>query len=242
MDIKDVVQNVEDQLAPGKLTTQFNVANLGDLQSCFGNLRRISQQSWMAEAACIGIAHERIGNKRGVISGLAKTFECHRSRISRSSKIYNQIIKPRIEKFGSEAEFLIEERSYYEVACDASERLGTPALELIEVAEENKLNNPSYSLRRFRDDLNKDGKQDDEGAAKLLRDFAKKWGEVSFTHDDVIYEFAEACDNPQGWLEINERIRRLQLLVASRLQARLDNEVPSPEEASSPQDCPQENA
>ena len=213
----DGVSYVDRIINPVEVKESLDGPTVETIAEAFRQVRDVFQGSWMSMAVCVGLAQDRAGPGEAVTEELAKLFEMHKSRISRLGKIYREILLPRFEQMGKSAKFYLKEISFYETAADAATRTGESAIKLLELAEENKLNNPKYSVRKFRDDIKLDnGGKYEKGAMSLALDFANSISEIATTPDDVIATFLENAVNPEGWVEIAKKIK----LIGDNIEAK----------------------
>ena len=215
----DGVSYVDRIINPVEVKDSLSSATVETIAEAFKQVRDVFQGSWMSMAVCVGMAQEKAGPGEAVTEDLARLFEMHKSRISRLGKIYREILLPRFELLGKDAKFYIKEISFYEAAVDAATRTGQPAIELLEIAEENKINNPKYSVRKFRDEIKLDGGgKYEKGAISLAVDFANSLSEIATTPDDVIATFLENAVNHDGWIEIAQKIKIISSHIESRFK------------------------
>lgn len=215
----------ETIINPMQVKDALSGASVGTISEAFKQVRTVFQGSWMSMAVCVGLAQEKAGVGEKVSEELAKVFEMHKSRISRLGKIYREIIVPRFEERGSDAEFFIKEISYYEAAADAATRTGKKAIDLLEHAEEQKILNSKYSVRKFRDDIKEEGPDVfQKGLSTLAGEFANKLYEVSSVEDDVLEAFLANLANPKGWRDIAAKVNNISSKIGSRI-------IPEPPES-----------
>lgn len=215
----DGVSYVDRIINPIEVKESLSSATVETIAEAFKQVRDVFQGSWMSMAVCVGLAQEKAGPGEAVTEELAKMFEMHKSRISRLGKIYREILLPRFEQMGKDAKFYIKEISFYEAAADAATRTGESAISLLEIAEENKINNPKYSVRKFRDEIKlESGDKYSKGAMSLALDFANSLSEIATTPDDVIATFLENAVNAEGWFEIAQKIKIISSHIESKFK------------------------
>lgn len=158
------LQRIEVALHPARVDAVVSAASDEDLPLIWAQSRALGRLAWVAMAIVVGHALDRTDESeairlpnvdphlRATTSLVSKALGIHKSEVSRASKIYRRIIRPRIEALGEEATFTIDGRTYYEIAIEASDFSERPAMELIEIAED-ALAAGSYSTRRYRQDL-----------------------------------------------------------------------------------------
>ena len=220
----DGVSYVDRVINPVEVKEALGSATVETIAEAFKQVRDVFQGSWMSMAVCVGLAQEKAGPGESVTEELAKMFEMHKSRISRLGKIYREILLPRFEELGKDAKFYLKEISFYEAAADAATRTGEPAIKLLEIAEENKINNPKYSVRKFRDEIKlENNSKYEKGAMSLALDFANSLSEIATTPDDVIATFLENAVNAEGWVEIAQKIKIISSHIESKFNPNNEN-------------------
>lgn len=208
----------ETIINPIQVKDALRGADVATISEAFKQVRTVFQGSWMSMAVCVGLAQEKAGVGEKVSEELAKVFEMHKSRISRLGKIYREIILPRFEERGGNTEFFIKEISYYEAAADAATRTGKRAIDLLEHAEEQKILDSKYSVRKFRDDIKEEGPDVfQKGLTTLAGDFANKLFSISEVEDDVIETFLLNLANPKGWKSVAKKVAQISERIDSRI-------------------------
>jgi hypothetical protein len=204
------IASADRAIDPVKLCRSLQDADIEVLGAAFREAKSVGQRAWMAMTIAIGIAVERLPDEKRAVLQLSRSFEMHRSRLSRLSRIYRDIIKPRIKERGS-ADFFLGEMSFYIAAVDSAKRTGMSALELIEFAEEKKILDSRYSTRQFKDDIL--GRNVPDGAVSLGRQLADCLDYVAAAPDDVVRALSEEALEPRQWLKtldsVNETLTRL---------------------------------
>ena len=200
-------------------------ANVETISEAFKQVRTVFQGSWMSMAVCVGLAQEKAGVGEKVSEELSKVFEMHKSRISRLGKIYREIILPRFEERGGNTEFFIKEISYYEAAADAATRTGKKAIDLLEHAEEQKILDSKYSVRKFRDDIKEEGPDVfQKGLTTIAGEFANKLHAISEVEDDVLDTFLGNLANPDGWKNIAKKVSEISHKIGNRIPSSQSDE------------------
>lgn len=211
----------EKIINPIQVKEALSSASVETISDAFKQVRVVFQGSWMSMAVCVGLAQEKAGVGEKVSDELSKVFEMHKSRISRLGKIYREILLPRFEERGSDAEFFIKEISYYEAAADAATRTGKKAIDLLEYAEEQKILNSKYSVRKFRDEIKEEGPDVfSKGVNTLAGEFANKLFEVSEVQEDVLDAFIGNLANPKGWKSVVKKVS----LITEKIELLLSQE------------------
>ena len=215
----DQVSYVDRMINPVEVKQSLEQASVEVIAEAFKQVRDVFQGSWMSMAVCVGLAQEKAGPGEAVTEELARLFEMHKSRISRLGKIYREILLPRFQEMGPDAKFYLKEISFYEVAADAATRTGESAIKLLEIAEENKINNPKYSVRKFRDEVSVESNSKyEKGAMALAADFAHNLSEIATAPDDVIAAFLENAVNADGWIQIAQRMKIISSHIESKFK------------------------
>lgn len=211
----------EKIINPIQVKEALSSASVETISDAFKQVRVVFQGSWMSMAVCVGLAQEKAGVGEKVSDELSRVFEMHKSRISRLGKIYREILLPRFEERGSDAEFFIKEISYYEAAADAATRTGKKAIDLLEHAEEQKILNSKYSVRKFRDEIKEEGPDVfSKGVNTLAGEFANKLFEVSEVQEDVLDAFIGNLANPKGWKSVIKKVS----LITEKIELLLSHE------------------
>lgn len=147
---------------------------LGDTAE--GALDRISEEIdeanvWLFYAVLVGQTKSKVAygeNFRKVVSeeflrirnsinrGQSEQFGISQSELGRYARIYSEIILPRITQqvsaelaLGGDMGFPLYNRGYYVTACEFARKLKTPALRLLELAEERAADE-AFSVSEFR--------------------------------------------------------------------------------------------
>lgn len=140
-------------LDPFWIHTQMRTVPIGDIVGVFQEAESLGKQAWIAMAICCGVAQERAGRGDKILAKLARTFSYDKSRIVRLARAYREVIKPRLLAQGSNAQFPLAERGWYETSAENAVRLDRSPLDLLEEAESRVIDNPAYTQRRWRSDL-----------------------------------------------------------------------------------------
>ena len=150
----------------------------------------------MAMAICVGLAQEKAGRGDDVLGHLSKIFGLHRSRVARLGRIYREILRGRISNSGDAATFVLPEQGWYEIAVEAAAQAQRSPEELLQSAEDQKLTDPRYSTRQFRQDLGLIPEEDSMGRLRSLL------SRLSAIDDATVRELIAAPD----WAELEPMI------------------------------------
>lgn len=175
---------IERLLDPARISGLLANATIEELGLFFAQARELGARAWMAMSVCVGIAQERAGRGDDVLGQLSQVFGLHRSRIARLGRIYRELLRERVEQQGEAATFLLPEQSWYEVAVEAGPILSRSPDDLLADAEHRKMQDPRYSIRRWKDDLGLD--RDDDSLDGELRKIIEMLSRLASTPDDVI--------------------------------------------------------
>lgn len=160
------------------VATIAQVENFDTLTACFEDSSSDFVRALVKQAIIAGKAHSLAGYGDGIAKKLGEKFGISERHMDRLIRTYREIVLPRLERDGDNATFLLGERMFYDVACEAAPVLQIPAVELIEQAEEKKANDPKFTPSRWKRELGLSG---DEGSTtsdapsiiKQLRKIAK---------------------------------------------------------------------
>jgi hypothetical protein len=161
--------------APASVLRSLEGASIEKLVASFKRAKVAGTRAWMLQSIVIGLglARGRYGDRAG--QTLARQFGCSKSTTFDLGQLYREIIRPRIDRMGDRARFELAERHFYTIAVRAARDTRRPALELLELAEEQRRRDPKYTAGRFkRELLGNCGPRDRAKAiAKLLRQLAQ---------------------------------------------------------------------
>jgi len=135
------------QMSYKRLADWAKTAPADQLQTVYGQARDLHKRAWIYMAITCGVASERT---EGALTGseLAQTFDVSAMQVSRHIRIYSQILQPRIELQGENAEFSLWEEHYFHLALDAARHVADTdaklsALQFIEMAEDGGFPTPT---------------------------------------------------------------------------------------------------
>lgn len=157
---------------------------------------------------------------------LADEFGLSKRTIERFGRIYREIIKPRCERDGKQAQFLLEEQAFYLVATEAAPVVERPAFELIEEAEEKKAADAKFSAAKWKRELGLTA-DEDEGSTRsdaksfwrAIKRFAKKFEGLDVKEAAEAVDPLEVLDDTRDALvQIREALNALE----ERMQGRVD--------------------
>lgn len=205
--------DLERHINPAFLVHQLHDADVTAIADVFIEARSLGARAWMATSVCAGLAQARASRGDRVLDDLSRLFNLHRSRIARLGAIYRKLLLPRIEEQGEAATFILAEQAWYEIAVEAADALGRDPMELLEEAEEEKLANPRFSTRKWKERL---GLCEHGAMANKLRTVLVRLAGIE---DDVIEAFrgdpdrelleraADVIDRagyerPLGWISV----------------------------------------
>jgi hypothetical protein len=152
-EVSDPIAEIDRALDPWRMDRKLREVSVDEIVSVFYEAESLGKRAWIAMAICCGVAQERAGRGDGMMEKLAKAFSYDKSRIVRLARAYRDVIKPRLEQQGSNAQFPLVERGWYETAAENAKRLGVDPLELLEDAESKSVDNPHFTQRRWRSEL-----------------------------------------------------------------------------------------
>lgn len=230
--VVDIVADAESTITPAKLAATAAVAGGVELQSMWRQAYSLHQASWVAMAIIAGEACARIGTREPgqepiTLDDVAALFEKHRTYISKMARVYEMILKPRIDVQGENATFPIEQ-SFYELACDAAKFTGRSALEFIDEAEDIK-SGERLTVREFRQLLLDKGSlpktEAPNGSNALAARLAASLQDIVGTPDDVQDAAIKilADDLPEvltGVEAVVERMRKRRTAVLKKTRTR----------------------
>ena len=152
-EVTDPISALDRALDPWMIDKRLREVSVDEIVSVFYEAESLGKRAWIAMAICCGVAQERAGRGDGMMEKLAKVFSYDKSRVVRLARAYREVIKPRLEMQGSNAQFPLVERGWYETAAENAKRLGREPLALLEDAESKVVDNPRYTQRRWRSEL-----------------------------------------------------------------------------------------
>lgn len=141
--------------------TLSKVGDFDTLVVCWDDTGNDVIRAIVKRAIIAGQAHSLAGHGDGISKKLADKFGVSERHMDRMIRTYREIIAPRIERDGANATFLLEERMFYDVACEAAPVLKLPAVELLEQAEEKRAQDPKFTPSKWKREL---GLSRDEGS------------------------------------------------------------------------------
>jgi len=147
------IAEIDRALDPWSIDRKLRRVSIDQIVSVFQEAESLGKRAWIAMAICCGVAQERAGRGDRILEKLARSFSYDRSRIVRLARAYREVIKPRLEAQGANAQFPLVERGWYETAAENAKRLGVAPLELLEDAETKAIDNPAFTQRRWRSEL-----------------------------------------------------------------------------------------
>jgi len=147
------IAEIDRALDPWSIDRKLRGVSIDQIVSVFQEAESLGKRAWIAMAICCGVAQERAGRGDRILEKLAKSFSYDRSRIVRLARAYREVIKPRLEAQGANAQFPLVERGWYETAAENAKRLGIDPLVLLEDAETKAVDNPAFTQRRWRSEL-----------------------------------------------------------------------------------------
>lgn len=175
---------IERLLDPVRISTMLKDATIEELGVFFVQARDMGARAWMAMSVCVGLAQERAGRGDDVLGQLSQVFGLHRSRIARLGRIYRELLRERVEQQGDAATWLLPEQSWYEVAVEAAPILSRSPDDLLADAEHRKIEDPRYSIRRWKSDIGLTADDDSlDGETRKIIDLLSRLASVP---DDVI--------------------------------------------------------
>ena len=148
-----VAADAERAIDPVAVDRQLTGASPDECRRVFDSLRVCAANYLVGTAICVGRAIEagRYGDKAA--DELARAWDVSRSTIYRLAKIYQDIVRPRLDQQGQNAAFVLDESTFYVVAVEQAPKVDRPAIELLEHAEEQRLARKNYSVRDFKEDI-----------------------------------------------------------------------------------------
>ena len=152
-EVSDPIAEIDRALDPWAIDRKLREVSVDEIVSVFYEAESLGKRAWIAMAICCGVAQERAGRGDGMMAKLAKVFSYDKSRIVRLARAYRDVIKPRLQQQGANAQFPLVERGWYETAAENAKRLGIDPLELLEDAESKSIDNPHFTQRRWRSEL-----------------------------------------------------------------------------------------
>ena len=179
-------------LDPVQLDSSLAKLSLDELGVVYREAVDLGQRAWMALACCVGRAQEAAGYGDAALEQLAEHFGAHRGTIGRLGKIYRDLLLPRIA--AGQSDFVLAEKDYYLVAAEAAGALGRSPVALLEQAEEAKLRDPSYSARRFREELDVGDEGSTVSEMPKLRRLIKRLASVEDSAIDELINVAGRGD------------------------------------------------
>lgn len=148
--VVDLVGKKEAYASLAKIAREADANALAEL---FGQAQQLHQTAWVSMAIICGEAMV-VAKRDGVTAeDVAGLFDCHPTLVRRAAKLYDYVVRPRIEEQGDQAAFPIKAATYYEAMCDAADFTGRPALDFVKEAEDN----PRVSAAEFRRKLIEEG-------------------------------------------------------------------------------------
>ncbi len=176
------------------VATIARVDDFDTLTACFEDSGNDFVRALVKQAIIAGKAHSLAGYGGGIAKKLGEKFGISERHMDRLIRTYREIVLPRLERDGENATFLLGERMFYDVACEAAPVLQIPAVELIEQAEEKKAENPKYTPSMFRKDLGISG-DSDEGSTGAPDKALSRWIKKAEKFDSAdAVEFAKRAD------------------------------------------------
>lgn len=177
---------------PARVADLLKDATVEELGCYFQQARELGSRAWMAMAVCVGLAQEKSTWGDDTLGQLSTLFGLHRSRIARLGRIYRELLRDRIQREGEAATFLLPEMSWYEVAVETSPQVSRSPDDLLAEAEDRKMEDPRYSIRRWKDDL---GLEREDGSLESeIRAAIKHLMEIASAPDDVISALKQRSD------------------------------------------------
>lgn len=180
------------------------------LTEAFKYLRDAGKKSFLGMAICVGIAQERAQRGDNILDELSNALGKHRSRIAVLGQVYRMLIKPRLALQEGEVDFPLDEQVYYESAVRFAGRnaMGNAsALDLLAMAEDAKLSDPSFSGRAFVEAValrpETEPKSMSASIAKIDKALArlqKEW------RGDAFRLWVEQVENPSLWADFLEDV------------------------------------
>ena len=176
------------------VATIAQVENFDTLTACFEDSSSDFVRALVKQAIIAGKAHSLAGYGDGIAKKLGEKFGISERHMDRLIRTYREIVLPRLERDGDNATFLLGERMFYDVACEAAPVLQIPAVELIEQAEEKKANDPKFTPSRWKRELGLSG-DSDEGSTGAPDKAIARWIKKAekFDSSDAV-EFAKRAD------------------------------------------------
>lgn len=172
--------------------TIAQVNDFDTLTACFEDSGNDLVRVLVKQSIIAGQAHALAGYGDGIAKKLGDKFGISERHMDRLIRTYREIVLPRLERDGDNATFLLGERMFYDVACEAAPVLQIPAVELIEQAEEKRAQDPKFSPSRWKRELGLSGDEGSTGAPdKAIMRWLKK--AAKFETGDGI-EFAKNAD------------------------------------------------
>jgi len=149
------VENINSQLDPVLISKAVKGLDADSIGHAFQAFKGLGQRAWIGMSVCFGEVYASSHkSKSGVIKEISAQFGISWQLGYQLLTIYNEIIKPRLDAQGEDAFFPLQEKDYYQAACEYAAKNSQTALEVIELAEEKKGAYGSYTCKKFREDLN----------------------------------------------------------------------------------------
>lgn len=156
---------------PAAVVRSLEGASVDELATIYARAEAAGARAWMLRALAIGVGQERAEYGDAACVELARALGIGKSTAFGLAAIHRLILRPRLKQEGDRARFPLAEKRFYETAVHARRHLRRPALELLEIAEEQRRRDPKYNPRRFKAELM--GKAETEPkVARLLRQLA----------------------------------------------------------------------
>lgn len=187
-----VVATLSNVLTPAGLMKDLGaVTDFDTLKIYFDRSGEVAIGAILLRAIAAGRAHELAGHGDGITKQLASDLGISERQTERYVRIYHEIIKPRIARDGDAAQFYLEEKAFYDTACEAAPIVKLPAAELIEQAEERRAGDAKFSANRWRKELGLSG---DEGSTVAPDRAVVRWLKKVEKFDITGADFAQNAD------------------------------------------------
>lgn len=189
-----LVATLTNALTPAEIVkTVDGIQEFDPLKVYFDRAGEVALSAILLRAITAGRAHALAGRGEGIMKKLAEALGISERQAERYVRIDREIVRPRLARDGANAQFYLEEKAWFDIACEAAPVVQIPAVELLEQAEEKKAADPRFSASKWRKEL---GLGDsDEGSTGAPDKAIMRWLKraAKFETGDGI-EFAKNAD------------------------------------------------